>query len=264
LDESGGLTGTGSDFYLPTSGFVNGASNWDFAWTINWGDGVEMDLAGMSDIASGGIAYGYSAPGQYQITIHPTGAAAEGWLNAFGYDTGNSIGANEDNRKAQFLSIDTPLTNLGRTQSLPFRFANMFVGARNAVGIPENLFANISTTGVTDCKWMFRATFHYFASNSVVATIPPRLFDAVDSSSCVYLSNMFGVTFDHFASNSAEGTIPATLLGALDISHGEDFESMFDRTFKDYANRTATFKVGGATVGTQSFAAPYATKNISR
>ncbi|MCL2869275.1 InlB B-repeat-containing protein [Candidatus Saccharibacteria bacterium] len=230
---------TATTFSIPTSGYVNRNIPVNtYSWTIDWGDNsAPQTCSGSSSTtstnlacgtnattATGGISHTYITPGEYQITVRPSATATIGWFNAFGFynDTADdNVQANQN----MFKSIDTPLTNLMRTQGSTYRFAYMFYGVRNATEIPANLFDNIDTTSDTDFSSMFYNTFNYYASSSITGTIPADLFDN------------------------------------LNTTNGTNFSSMFYNTFSNYARRTATFKVNGSQVGTVStFAAPYSTK----
>jgi len=245
LTETGDTTGTSTTFAVPVSGYVNGAANHTYNWTVNWGDGTETTHSGTGSTTSAGISHTYPSAGQYQITIRPATAAATGWFNAFGF-YGNTSGANADANKYMFRSIDTPFTNLMRTQGSSYRFANIFAGADNGTEIPSNLFANISTAGDTDFTSMFYDTFSGYAYNSTTATIPGELFDSLDTSSGTDFEGMFVGTFTGCASSSIVATIPAGLFDSIDTSSGIDFSNMFDQTFSWYASTStvATIPAG--------------------
>gem|GEM_PF-1757090 len=238
LDATGGLTNTGSvTFAIPTSGVVGNTSN-AYSWIVNWGDGNTQNVSGTSSNTTApgvnGISHTYAAAGPYQITIRPNGAATTGWFNAFGFSN-NTTGANADANKYMFRSIDTPFTNLMRAQSSTYRFAYVFQGAVNGTGIPDNLFANVSTAGVTDFTYMFSSTFGYFAQNSTTAAIPASLFSSFDTSSGLNFNGMFYNTFILCAQNSTAATIPAGLLDSINTSSGTNFYNMFRGTFNSYA-----------------------------
>ncbi len=120
--------GTATTFSIPTSGYVNGASAKSYNWSINWGDGSdEQTVAGSSSSSSAGIPHDYATAGEYQITIRPADTAAAGWMNALGfYSSTTANTANAQANKNIFKSIDTPLTNLMRSQGSTYRFAYMF------------------------------------------------------------------------------------------------------------------------------------------
>ena len=305
LTSTGAVTGTSTTFAIPLSGQPNKNSNQPHDWIINWGDGgADQISSGTGASNSSGISYTYAVPGQYQITIRPNGAATTGWMNAFGFaDYINQSGANVATNRQMFRSIDTPFTNLMKTKGSTYRFAFMFLETVNSIGIPANLFANISTTGDNNLSDMFYYTFRNFATNSTVATIPSGLFDSLDTSSGTNFSYMFCGTFRSFATNSTAYTIPSGLFDGIDTSSGTDLNRMFyetfvfqgaspvstvatippdlfnhistasavsasymfNTTFSSYGIRTASFSVDGGIVPslTQSFSAPYATKNIS-
>lgn len=234
LNSTGGTTGSATSFSIPTSGNV-GNANHPYNWTINWGDGTaDQPVSGSSGSTSPGIDHNYAAAGPYQITIRPTNVAAAGWMNAFGFFA-NTSGANADANKHMLLSIDTPFTNMMRTKGASYRFASIFYDARNATGIPDNLFSSISTTGDTTFMNMFYQTFNNFAYNSTSATIPAGLFDAIDTSSGVNFAYMFCATFNSYARNSSLGTIPAGLFDAVNTQNGTNFSLMFFNTFLNYA-----------------------------
>jgi hypothetical protein len=116
-----------------------------------------------------------------------------------------------------------------------YRFAYVFYGARNAVGIPADLFVNIDTTGATNLSATFASTFHEFAYNSTSAAIPAGLFDTIDTSSAIYVRSMFQDTFDGFANYSSAATIPPNLFNSIDISNATDVTGVFSMTFYRYA-----------------------------
>ena len=227
LDASGGHTGTSTTFTISTSGAYD--------WIIDWGDNTGDQI--YSGSSSTGISYTYATAGPYQITIRPNGTATAGWMDAFGSPFRVDY---------MFLSIDTPLTNLMRTQGAASRFAFMFYGDRNAIGIPDNLFSNIVTTSDTDFTSMFAQTFYNYAYNSTTATIPAGLFSSIDTSSGTNFRSMFSGTFANYAYNSATATIPAGLFSSIDTSSGTVFREMFQQTFNNYAynSTTATIPAG--------------------
>ena len=235
LDADGNTTNTSKTFAISTAGQVGvGYNSYNsYNWIIDWGDGTPMQTASGTGSSNGNISHTYANAGQYQIAIRPNGTATSGWLNAFMvvYNYYN----NSSSSYTMFLSIDTPLTNLMRTQGASNRFASMFYGAVNAVGIPDDLFAHISTAGDTDFSGMFSGTFSNFASHSTTATIPAGLFNSLDTSSGTDFDNMFSGTFSGFASNSTTATIPAGLFDSLDTSNGTDFGNMFNGAFGSFA-----------------------------
>jgi len=246
LTSTGATTGTSTTFSVPVSGQV-GLTNQAYNWIINWGDGTaEQTASGTSGTTSAGITHDYvgTGAGQYQITIRPTATAAAGWFNAFGFYSGTS-GANVAANKDKFLSIDTPFTNLMRTEGATYRFAYVFYEARNGTEIPSNLFANISTASTTNFNSVFSYTFYSYAYNSTTATIPAGLFGSLNTSGGTNFNSMFSYTFYHHAYNSTTATIPAGLFGSLDTSNGTDFGSMFNSTLNSYArNSSATIPAG--------------------
>jgi hypothetical protein len=345
LDEKGELTSTSTQYSVPTQGRAgNGSVGKTYSWIINWGDGSSAQTVNGTQNPTfnfTGIPHTYATPGQYQITIRPSGTAAMGWFNSFGFFTSLASQDPRDPNAVKFLSIDTPLTNnmrsaSGQTATVNHRFSQMFFSARNAIGIPSNLFANISTTGATNFIYYLHMVFHDFAVDSQDAVIPPGLLNFIDTSTVTNFDSSFYLLFNNFASKNTSATIPPGLLSKVDTRRGTDFRQMFYglfrgyaaastvgdipaglfstintsaatnmqrmfqstfatyavasanavipeglfagitypsgaattdiylATFQDYATRTATFKVGGAVVGTQEFAGPYSTKNISR
>ncbi|MCL2173952.1 InlB B-repeat-containing protein [Candidatus Saccharibacteria bacterium] len=249
LVATGVTTGTATTFSIPVSGIVGGSSN-TYSWLVDWGDG-----SAVQSVVSSGTSHDYATTGgagQYQITIRPNGAATMGWMNAFGFSSGpsSSSGANTDANKYMFRSIDTPFTNLMKTEGAIYRFANVFYNTRNATGIPDNLFANISTTGTTNFSYMFLNTFAGLGRNSTTVTIPTDLFDFLDTSSGTNFSGMFSGTFSSAGSGSlcnntfgyasTIASIPVGLFDPIDTRNGTDFSNMFDSTFSCYAYRSTT------------------------
>ncbi|MCL2038062.1 hypothetical protein FWG95_03625, partial [Candidatus Saccharibacteria bacterium] len=238
LDATGGLTNvSNAAFILPTAGLTGGGTIAKaYNWIVNWGDGIgDQNYSGSSNYIGGGINYTYANPGQYQITIRPAATAAMNWMGGFGFYSSDSTGSNAPTNRQQILSIDTPFTNLMRTKGAASRFASVFSGAVNAVGIPDNLFANISTTGDTNFANMFDYAFSDFAYNSTTATIPAGLFDSIDTSSGTNISYMFRNTFQRSAYNSTVATIPAGLFDFFDTSLATSITYLFYNTFSYYA-----------------------------
>jgi len=251
LTSTGATTGTSKVFSVPASDWVNGstaAAINAYNWSIDWGDGTVSTASGsdsnrVSAVAS--LSHTYAAAGPYQITLRPATTATSGWMNAFGFSNGSSS-ANAYANKYMFRSIDTPFTNLMRTQGATYRFAYMFYGADNAIGIPANLFANISTAGDTNFSVMFYYTFYHFAYNNSSATIPAGLFSSFDTSSGTNFGSMFANTFMNYAYNSTAATIPSDLFSFLNTSSGTSVSGMFRETFEYYAynNSSATIPAG--------------------
>jgi len=245
LDVNGGHTGTSTTFAIPVSGYVNGTFTHPYNWIVNCGDGSSDQLfSGTGSSYDNGINCNYSTPGQYQITIRPNDAASPGWLDAFGfYGAPTGAGASAIANTDMFYSIDTPLPNLGRTKGATYRFAYMFWSAQNAIGIPDNLFSNIVTTGDISFSNMFYQTFYRFAwfnKNPAGAIIPAGLFDALDTSSGTDFSGMFNQTFNSYAYNTtlSANVIPAGLFDFIDTSSGVNFSRMFQSTFVSIARNT--------------------------
>lgn len=229
--------GTATSFAIPLSGNVGGLSTPAYSWIIDWGDGSpDQTITGVGATTSVGIAHDYASTGgagEYQITIYSNGIADVGWLNAFGFNT-NTTGANVQSNKNMFKSIDSPFTDLMRTPNATNRFMTVFYGARNAVGIPADLFASIDTSSATNVSNMFRQTFNAYAYNSTTAVIPDGLFDSINTSNATNMSNMFNGTFGSFAYNSTIGTIPSGLFSSIDTTNAIDVSSMFSSIFYYY------------------------------
>jgi len=246
LGFNGSITGTATTFSIPTSGYVGGASNWAYNWTIDWGDGNTQTVSGTSSTTSAGISHNYATAGQYQIAIRPTATAAAGWFNALGfYAPTVTDGANAAANRYMFESIDTPFTDLMRTKGATYRFAFIFCGASNGTEIPSGLFSNVSTAGDANLSYMFYDTFDGYAySNTNYAyanttwTIPSGLFDSLNTSSATNFSYMFCNTFYTYANVSTAGTIPKGLFGTIDTTHGTTLIYMFFDTFWGYAKNS--------------------------
>jgi hypothetical protein len=239
--------GTETTFSIPTSGYVNGNFNRPYSWIVDWGDGASPQTvsgySGMYGANANGIPHDYASTGgagEYQITIRPSATSADGWLDAFGFYKDYTNGANVDDNKYKFLSIDTPFTGMMRTPGLTNRFAYIFYNARNGLGIPTGLFSNISTVGVTNLSYMFHYTFYYYAQNSTTATIPQGLFDSINTTSAANLSRMFEDTFSGYASHSATATIPQDLFNSINTSSATNLNGMFIYTFYSYAQDSTT------------------------
>ena len=243
--------GTATSFSIPTSGLSGSAPT--YSWIIDWGDGTpEQTVSGSSTPTSAGIGHDYAStggPGEYQITIYSNGIAYNGWMDAFGFSNGVS-GASIQSNKNMFKSIDSPITNDMRTSGISARYANMFYGARNAVGIPSGLFDAVYTTdSVATMSSMFNSTFYGYAYNSTTASIPAGLFSSIDTSTTYDTQNMFLGTFGQFAYNSTAGTIPDDLFSSLDTSNVALMNNMFNSTFYTYGYgstvpTTATIPLG--------------------
>ena len=233
------FSNTATTFAIPTGGGVsNYDAEYDYNWLIDWGDGVAQVVSGTSNASSLGIPHTYAVPGEYQITITPSGPMTVGWMNAFGFRS-NTSGANAQANKDMFKSIDIPLQNNMRTPNSAGRFSQMFYGVRNAVSIPANLFSLINTTGNTMFESMFNSTFHSYAYNNTTATIPAGLFDSIDTSSGVRFISIFNSAFHYHAYRSTVGTIPAGLLDFLDISNNaSSLTNTFYHMFSSYASNS--------------------------
>jgi hypothetical protein len=254
---------------LGTEGNVNGIHNWTYNWIVNWGDGTEANYAAAETaLNTGSITKTYAAPGQYQIAIRPNGAMTMGWMNAFGVFGGGA--GNNTPRQLAFRSIDTPLTNnmrsIGNATAGNRLFDRMFWLLPNMIGIPENLFSAVRTTGRTDFTQMFIATFAASMVNSPTATIPVGLLDFLDMSSAMLCVDMFQNMFQSAFRWSTEATVPVGLFSKVNTSRCTTFGSYpFGGTLSISTYRTATFVANGEVVDVQAFGAPnYATKNISR
>jgi len=236
LDTNPGHTGgTATTFNIPTSGYVNGASNHAYNWIIDWGDGTpQQPVSGTSSITSAGISHNYATPGEYKITVMPATTATDGWMNAFGFYS-NTSGANTQANKNMFKSFDVPFTNLMRSSGSTHRFANIFYGAHNATTPISNLFSLIDTSSATNLSYMFANTFYSYAQNVTGAAIPSGLFNSINTASATNFSRMFDGTFNRYAYVSSSATIPAGLFSTINTSGATDLAYMFNNTFNSYA-----------------------------
>ena len=254
LDMGGNIdpTGGGTEFYIPTSGYVGGdvydsgvggnvSPSHQYDWMINCGKSGEVDwnATGTSNWDTyAGIRCEYDNPGVYQVTIKSNGPPTAGWMNAFGQTW------NDTHISLYYVrSIDAPVTNLMRTPGVPYRFAHMFMFWPNLQDIPSNLFRRVSTTGHTDLSGMFQYTFMESSTNSAVATIPAGLFSSLDTSSATDLNNMFYATFGVYAANSSVANIPSGLFSSFDISGAVDLSSMFDSAFAEFAANSSVANI---------------------
>ena len=239
--DAGHFGGAATGFSIPTSGYVGGASNHSYDWIIDWGDGSPGQMvSGTSSTSSAGITHDYvstGGAGEYQIVIKSNGPAYDGWMDAFGFYS-NTSGANVQTNKNMFKSIDTPISELMRTKGSAYRFGRMFYGARNAVGIPEEVFAGISSTGDSDVSAMFRGIFEDYGYNSTTATIPAGLFASIDTTGATDVSEMFRSTFSGYAYYSTSATIPAGLFASIDTSSAGTTSNLFRSTFSNYGNKS--------------------------
>lgn len=236
------MTNTDRSFALPTNGYINYISTTvlnPYAWIINWGDGsTEQTATGTGSsgsTVSASILHTYTTAGQYQITIRPSGVPASGWFNAFGF-----YNKDYNNGNYKFRSIDTPFTNMMRTQDTPHRFSHMFRYTNNMIGIPTQLFANISVLGDTDLSNMFYSTFENSVSISTDAILPAGLFDFIDNTTATKLASMFNSTFKNAFLKNTTFTIPAELFGSanLVVGNGANVNTMLMSTFYSVAPRS--------------------------
>ena len=234
-------SGTATEFWIPVSGMVDGggwpAPTHPFDWIVNCGGGqADKRVTGVSSDTNDGILCTYDVPGEYQITITPYSSAYDGWMNAFGFSSwGWGIASHGHENTGMIKSIDSMMPRLARTRGAPYRFASLFNGAFNAVGIPSDLFALVNTSGDSDLSYMFEMAFAGFAANSTTTTIPVGLFDTIDTSSAVNMRRMFSSTFIGAAMNSSVATIPAGLFDFVDTSNANSVNDMFNSTFISFA-----------------------------
>lgn len=240
LTSDGSTTGTGTTFMVPTARAIA------YNWLINWGDGTSVETAtgtGTSNSTTSGISHNYATAGVYQITIRPnTASPAAGWMAAFGFSY-NTCTSTVNNNANLFYSIDTPFTHLMYSQSGTFRFSGIFCGARNGIGIPNDLFSQVSTTGTTNFTSMFHFTFGYYAYNTTTATIPAGLFSNLTTTSGTNFTSMFNGTFYYCARNSTVGELPSDLFGSVNTASGTNFTSMFNATFQAHAYNSTNFTI---------------------
>jgi len=241
-------SGTATQFLIPVSGMVNAnkttwaSLNHPYNWILNCGDGTpDRVVSGTGSSTNTGVACNYATPGMYRITIKSNGAAAMGWMNAFGFSYNNNFsGAHDTDNRNLIKTIDTPLTNNMRTKGSTWRFAFMFEHAQNATGIPADLFSNIDTSGNADLSYMFLSTFFGYAHNSTTATIPSGLFNSINTNGSTDMSYMFYNTFRSYASNSSTGAIPSGIFNSINTSTAVNLRCMFQGTFAVYARPSAS------------------------
>ena len=256
LDTSGNITGSNTTFRIPTnSGMVGASTVHAYDWIVDWGDGNIETVSGTNSTTSFGVLHTYSTPGEYRITIRPNVTnellTPNGWMNSFGFYN-NTTGANAQGNRTLFRSINSPFTDNMRKGSLStnqnYRFAYIFCGATNGLGIPAGLFDNINTSDGSLFQYTFSNTFYGYAQNSATATIPAGLFDSLDTSNGINFWAMFGETFRFYAQDSALATIPADLFNSLNTSKGLAFAYMFSEVFSSYGmystSTTATIPAG--------------------
>ena len=252
-------------FILPMGNAFNtwaldgiGGVTYDYNWSVNWGDGTVETLSGTTTEESGyGVPHTYPAPGEYQISITSYHPESPGWMDAFGFDAGLS-GASAASNAHMFKSIDTPLTDMMRSDTRGGRFAYMFYNTRNAVEIPQNLFIYIDTSQTTDFTRMFFNTFRDFAFNSTTATIPGGLFDPIDTTNADITFQMFQNTFNYFGWNSTVGDIPYSLFQNINTYYATNTANMFASTFSD-----CMFKSQAATIPSSLFWSIYTTNSLN-
>ena len=232
-------SGTATTFAIPLSGQVGGAGGFpDYGWVIDWGDGTGVQVTyGTGTQDSPGIIHDYAVPGEYQITIKTPLVDTDGWMDAFGFSRYTN-GANAQSNRNMFKSIDSPLPFLARSRELSNRFAYMFDGTRNMIGIPADLFSLTDTSGTYNLSDTFFRTFSQCAYNSTTATIPAGLFDSIS----IYgnVDDMFYGTFTNFAYNSTIASIPANLFDFLDLTNAWYANGIFAYTFQNFAAMNTT------------------------
>lgn len=241
--DAGHFSGTATSFSIPLSGNVGWNSSAGYNWQVNCDNTNPssnfVNYSGAGGPSSTGVACNYSRAGEYQIAIRHNGDAYYGWMDAFGFNT-NTDGANSQSNKNMFKSIDVPFSRLMRTPGAPGQFWNVFMGVRNAVGIPANLFSELDTSLDYSCEFMFSNTFYQYAVNSTSATIPEGLFDSINLGNAGSFNYTFGSTFNEFAKNSTRATIPEGLFDSLNMTtrNTTSMENAFAWTFASYGNKS--------------------------
>jgi hypothetical protein len=147
----------------------------NYDWNIAWQDGSQPEnMKNGQDIDgiyySARIPHVYDTSGTHIIRITPNGLLTLGWFDAFGNGESKNI-----------TKILTPFSSLSRTSGLGM-FNGTFHYLTNANNLPENLFASIDTSEMTNFDSMFDNTFENYAKNSTTATIPAKLFNSLNTS----------------------------------------------------------------------------------
>lgn len=86
----------GGVYQLPACGHAGIGEFFRFDWLIDWGDGTDEHVRGISssfggEVSQGNLVHTYGSDGTYRIVIRPanspskTEGTAPGWLQAFGY-----------------------------------------------------------------------------------------------------------------------------------------------------------------------------------
>jgi len=252
--------GTSTVFAIPKSNSMSSCSVFDGYgtgcatsignWVIDWGDGTPRERASAARTGdAAGIIHDYVAtgPGEYQIKIFSDGVMNSyyGWMNTFGFNS-TTTGANTQANKNMLKSIDTPFPARAFAIDPVNRFAYMFYGCRNAIGIPSNLFSLMGTYGSNNNNWsgLLRGTFSYFAYNSTTATIPAGLLGSIFNvgvarTSYTNISYAFDSTFAYAMYNSQRATIPNNFLSFLNFTNFGTTQinsgySLFNSTFQYY------------------------------
>jgi len=241
--------GTATTFAIPVGSVVGYYGNHFFDWIIDWGDGCVENISGYPNEFGGeGLPHTYDTAGEYTITINSNGSAYNGWMNPFGFGM-SETGCNAQANKNMFKSIDTPIPKYAKGRGAASRFAGMFFGCRNAVGIPSDLFSLIETDGDGSFYQMFWYTFSGYAFHSTTAEIPPGLFDTIRTDSAHNLADMFSSTFMEFAYKSQTASIPANLFKTINVSGAVDLTSTFSQTFGSYAYESTQAEIPGDLFG---------------
>lgn len=226
------FSGNATSFSVPASS----VTSYNYDWLVDCGvEGQALGrFTGASSASDNGYTCNYPVAGAYTITIIPANHTSNGWMNAFGFGDAGATGlANSQANRNLFLSIETPFPTKSRGMHYA-AFSNTFRGAKNAIGIPANLFQNVRFSSGA-AHYAFRSAFQEFGYNSTTMTLPDNLFGAfLGTPATTTLTYTFGATFMNAAYNSKNATIPAGLFSGVISNNVTDFRFTFAETFRGY------------------------------
>lgn len=156
-DENGGA------FKIPAYGRGGIGEYFPFDWVVDWGDGANERVEGVSsrsggEVSTGDLVHWYVAAGEYLVVITPAEAVSEttgsepGWLQAFGY----SGGVYSVERFGKVVRVDGVLDDYAINIELEGACARMFACCSDITMGPHFTFSsNKKTAGDFFCYEMF-------------------------------------------------------------------------------------------------------------
>jgi len=163
------ITYTGNDYIY----CVNGGSNTNYNWIVDWGDGIIETVSGSSSIFNWyGLTHKYLATGKYTIIIKPV-IDNYTWAGSFGVGMGSSATWSE------LISVDY-VTNKGFMQSNNSYgdYYMSYIYHKTGITYPANEVKTVSEDNITNISPRFKYSKYTSCTKLLITEtewLPPNI-----------------------------------------------------------------------------------------